>query len=737
MNELLTQQLKKSFGDAFEQDALSLELQDFIAQVEASYSDLSRKNILLDNTLNNIYSELNESNKKVIERNHDLFELLERRSSDLAVQTEEAEKAINLLTQYREAIDNTLIVTMTDPKGIITYVNDNFCNISGFTLEEAVNHSHNIIRHPDTNPALYKKLWRVLQEKKIWKSTMHNRKKDGSSYYVSVNIIPLLDIDGSVLHYISIQEDITAKVLAQQKLKVEQERTAILFNHQESSVIISNQRRGLIQANQSFYAHFGFKNLRQFKKNYYYICDLFQEEEGYLKPSTPEHYWAEPVLKNPHQLHRVRMLDIHGNINTYSVYSRYIDLDGERSVLSTFSDISESERLRTKAEEAEQAKSEFLANMSHEIRTPLNSIYGFLQLLNETKIDTTQKEYIDIAQGSMEILLNVINDVLDFSKIDSGKIELELVERNVHVLFTTLYNSYLPLAQRKKIDYTLEIDKEVEEYLQIDEHHIRQIMQNLINNALKFTPESGSVRIELALLKMDNRSQRIKVSVQDNGIGIPKNKLDTIMQPFSQADSSTTRKFGGSGLGLSISNALIGLQGGELQIISEEGKGSLFSFEIDLLRSRSAQRDTHQIDSLQAPSVEIPAETTTSDTDTKTFHILIAEDYEVNRMFIDMLLSRYSNLKYDFAINGQEVLSLLETNTYDIILMDINMPVLNGIDTTLFIRQELKLDIPIVAVTANALKGDRQRFLDVGMNDYLAKPLEIAKMDRIIKTYRP
>ncbi len=735
MHELLTQQLEKSFGGALEQDALSPQMQEFITQVEASYNELTRKNTLLDNTLNNIYSELNESNKKIIERNHDLFTLLERRSSDLAVQREEAEKALNLLSQYREAIDTTLIVTMTDPKGIITYVNENFCNISGYALDEVVNHSHNIIRHPDTNPSLYKKLWYQIQNKKIWKSMMHNRKKDGSSYYVSVNIIPILDVDGSVLNYISIQEDITAKVLAQQKLKVEQERTAILFNHQESSVIISNERRGLIQANQSFYAHFGFKNLRQFKKNYFCICNLFQEEEGFLKPSTPEHYWAEPVLENADQLHRVRMIDTYGNINTYSVYSRYIDFDGERSVLSTFSDITESERLRVKAEAAEQAKSEFLANMSHEIRTPLNSIYGFLQLLNETGIDATQKEYIDIAQDSMKTLLSVVNDVLDFSMIDSGKIEIELVEQDIHALFASLHESFLPLAQRKKIDYSLVIDNNIEQRVLIDAQHIRQIMQHLINNALKFTPEYGSVSVALTLLKIDSRSQRIKISVQDTGIGIPENKLDSIMHPFSQADTSTTRKFGGSGLGLSISNALIGLQGGELQIVSEEGKGTLFSFEIDLMRSPSSSLSKPQADRAEDVSVKMLSQTS-SDADSETFSILIAEDYEVNRMFIGMLLSRYSNLEYDFAINGQEVLSMLETKPYDIILMDINMPVMNGIDATLHIRQELKLDIPIIAVTANALKGDRERFLEIGMNDYLSKPLEVSKMDKIIQAYR-
>jgi PAS domain-containing protein len=162
MNDLLTQQLRKSFGEAFDKASLGSEFNDFITEVEASYTGFAKETDLLDKALNSIYKELNESNKNVIQRNNDLYELLQKRSDALALQTEEADKALNLLSQYREAIDTSLIVTMTDPEGIITYVNDNFCNVSGYTLDEAVHHSHNIIRHPNTSPDLYKKLWETI-----------------------------------------------------------------------------------------------------------------------------------------------------------------------------------------------------------------------------------------------------------------------------------------------------------------------------------------------------------------------------------------------------------------------------------------------------------------------------------------------------------------------------------------------------------------------------------------------
>jgi len=737
MNELLAQQLEKSFGSGINQDNLSSELKHFLSQVEASYSEFTRKNVLLDQTLNTLYRELNESNKNVIERNNDLYNLLQRRSAELAVQTEETNKAYNLLSQYREAMDNTLIVTMTDPKGIITYVNENFCKISGYSLQEAIYHSHNLIRHPSTDPDLYKNLWKDIKNKKIWKGTMHNRKKDGSSYYVSINIIPFYDIYGEIIQYVSIQEDITSKILVQQKLEAEQKRTSIIFNHQENAVVITNKKRHLIKVNQSFYTTFGFKDLEEFKKKHSCICELFLEEEGYLKQNTPERYWAEEVLENPDQLHRALILDEKGERRTFKVNSRYIDLDGSKSILSTFTDITESERLRLKAEEAQQAKSEFLANMSHEIRTPLNGIFGFLQLLDETELDPIQKEYVTIAQGSMETLIDVINNVLDFSKIESGKIEKNDIETNVHHLFGSIYEIFLPVAQNKHISYRLEIDPNIHESFKTDEQHLRQILQNFINNALKFTQPYGSVTLCVDLISKQDYTQRLRISVKDTGIGIPENKLETIMQPFSQADSSTTRKFGGTGLGLSISKSLIELLGGEMHIISEENKGSIFYFEIDTDICESSQQNNHRDDTLTDTSLPVLKEYTLDLSKNKNVNILIAEDYEVNQMFIGMLLNKYDDISYDFANNGKEAIHMLNSRIYDIVLMDINMPVMNGYDATIIIREELKLDIPIIALTANALEGDKERFLNIGMDDYLAKPLEISNIDRMLKKYRP
>jgi CheY-like chemotaxis protein/two-component sensor histidine kinase len=358
-------------------------------------------------------------------------------------------------------------------------------------------------------------------------------------------------------------------------------------------------------------------------------------------------------------------------------------------------------------------------------------------LAMDTNLDTNQRDILNTILKEAESLLEIINDILDFSKIESGKIKMNHVVVNIHYLFESIYEVFLPVAQGKNIHYTLKIDSDIHTLLKTDEQHIRQILQNFINNALKFTPEYGSVSVYVELISTQNDTQRIKISVKDTGIGILESNLKSIVQPFSQADSSTTRKFGGTGLGLSISKSLIELLGGEMDIVSREGRGSIFSFEIDTTIPNPSQQYRYEEEGMDVEPSSISLEYPLDFKNEKTLNILIVEDYEVNQMFIGMLLNNYHKIIYDFANNGKEAIKMLKKNTYDIILMDINMPVMNGCDATIVIREELKLDIPIIALTANALEGDEEKFLNIGMDGYLAKPLEIRKIDTLLKKYRP
>jgi len=317
----------------------------------------------------------------------------------------------HLLIQYRDAIDSSLIISKTDIDGKIVYANDNFCATSGYTQEELIGQNHNIVRHPDTKSSIYKKLWDTINAKKVWQGTLRNRRKDGSDYYINPTIIPILDTENKIIEFLALRKEITENIQNQEKLHFEQKKVKTILDNQESIVVISNPKEGVVDVNKQFFKFFDFDSLKSFKKNYNCVCGLFNEKEGYLKKSTPERYWANAVLNAPQKRHKALILSGSDAGRIFDIKSCMITLDSKPVYLSTFTDITELEQMREKAEDAQKAKSEFLANMSHEIRTPLNSLSGFLQLLKKTELTEEQRQYIDIAQSSMNTLLGVVNEV--------------------------------------------------------------------------------------------------------------------------------------------------------------------------------------------------------------------------------------------------------------------------------------------------------------------------------------
>ncbi len=369
---------------------------------------------------------------------------------------------------------------------------------------------------------------------------------------------------------------------------------------------------------------------------------------------------------------------------------------------------------KNKAEKHAKAKSEFLANMSHEIRTPLNAILGFIQILQSKDFSKEDKEYLNIIDKSGQNLLAIINDILDFSKIEAGKFNIELTTfdpqkdiRIVHELFKgyASENDILLKINTKNLKYNIISD----------ETRLKQVISNLLSNAIKFTPAGKKIELNI---NYDDKTQKLFVEVIDEGIGIAKDKLDTIFQAFSQADSSTTRKYGGTGLGLTISYRLVQLLGGELKVQSELNKGSRFYFEIPAEKSSEIKKDQ---------SVK-----TKSTMNAKfDYHVLLAEDNRANQAFMKVLLKKVG-VTFDIANNGLETVEKFKTDRYDIILMDENMPIMNGTEATKKIREiEKERNLPhitIVALTANSLEGDEERFLKAGMDMYLSKPLNIKKL---------
>ena len=367
-----------------------------------------------------------------------------------------------------------------------------------------------------------------------------------------------------------------------------------------------------------------------------------------------------------------------------------------------------------------EQKVQFLANMSHEVRTPMNAIIGFTDLLNDAELNDEQRSFLGAIKTSSENLLVIINDILDFSKISSGKLRLEFITVDINSLISDAIYSFLFQAKSKNLNLNYEIDSKISSLLLGDPVRLQQILNNLLSNAVKFT-ESGRVDLCCRVLKDSNESQSLEFKVSDTGIGIEEDKLDFIFENFSQENESVTRRFGGTGLGLSISKQLVELFQGELFVESEKGKGTIFTVIIELNKSSAIISKPIDIQVNEQHSFEGSS-------------ILIVEDNEFNQLLVESILAD-KNVKISCVSNGQEALAILNSQKFDIILMDIQMPVMDGIETTRKIRKELKLDVPIIALTANALKEDKEKYLNAGMDSYISKPFDQQELLRVISDF--
>ena len=373
---------------------------------------------------------------------------------------------------------------------------------------------------------------------------------------------------------------------------------------------------------------------------------------------------------------------------------------------------------KEQAEYSLKVKEQFLANMSHEIRTPMNAISGMARLLLETHIDKNQQMYLESIRISVDNLLVVINDILDFSKIEAGKILLEKKEFSLFEMVFRLKNILQFEISKKNLYFDIVLDKNViPEYVIGDQVRLNQIILNLAGNAVKFT-QKGGIKLVIEKKQDTNETVTLSFSVIDTGIGIDQDKLVSIFQSFNQASSNTTRKYGGSGLGLTISKQLIEIQGGKITVNSELGKGSNFSFTIVLTKVKKIKLAPIPISNNSKISHDL------KNLDNQDIKVLIAEDNKINQLFASTIL-RKKKFKVDIADNGKIVLEKLQAQKYDIILMDLHMPEMDGYESTLNIRKNTDdriKNIPIIALTAAATKGEVEKCFAVGMTDFISKP---------------
>lgn len=384
-----------------------------------------------------------------------------------------------------------------------------------------------------------------------------------------------------------------------------------------------------------------------------------------------------------------------------------------------------------KAQEANLAKSQFLANMSHELRTPMNAILGMLSLLKKTDLNYRQMDYTQKSEGAARSLLSLLNDILDLSKAEAGKIELDPTPFNLDRLLDNLRTLLDTNLNNKSVDLYFSIDANLPRNYFGDSLRLQQILINLGSNAIKFT-QQGTVTIAVKLAAENENIKTLYFSVTDTGIGIAPDNQAKIFSGFTQAESSTTRRFGGTGLGLSISQRLVKLMGGSLSVKSELGKGSCFSFSIELPSLSASETAT------LAATFE-SAVISNSQKLLEGIHILLVEDNLTNQQIAYELLTEEGAI-IDLANHGQEALEILTTRStsdhgldIDAVLMDLQMPVMDGISATKIIRQQLKLiDLPIIAMTANAMATDREECINAGMNDHIGKPFDITKLINLL-----
>lgn len=360
------------------------------------------------------------------------------------------------------------------------------------------------------------------------------------------------------------------------------------------------------------------------------------------------------------------------------------------------------EEARENAEQSLETRKLFLANISHEIRTPINAISGMSGILADTDISETQKQYVKAIQSSSKSLMVIVNDILDMSKLESGKFSADFIPFDIRSIVDPLYTSYLLRTDEKGISFNIDYPKDMPRWVFGDPTRLGQILNNLISNAIKFT-DKGSVSLKINFEKKGKLND-FCFTVADTGIGIDQEKLKTIFEFFSQEDNTITRRFGGTGLGLAISKSIAELLGGEIKVESEKNVGSTFKFSLTMPEAAEQEKNV---------AVAL--------SDLTGKNVLIVEDNELNRFLAVTILKKW-NANIHIAENGEEAVAAVKNKEIDIVLMDIQMPVMDGVAASIAIRNELNSNVPIIALTANALESEKEKCWQAGMNEYITKP---------------
>ncbi|MBF0109103.1 MAG: PAS domain S-box protein [Magnetococcales bacterium] len=644
------------------------------------------------------------------------------------------DKRLRLQSAAMEAAANPIVIT--DCQGIIQWINPAFTRLTGYQPEEALGLTPKLLKSGEHDQKFYETLWKTILSGTVWHHEIINCKKDGTRYVQDTVITPVRDEGGNIRHFIAIQQDIT------DRKRIENERNRFWMAVEQSPVsTVITDPEGLIEyVNPQFTRATGYdqhevigKNPRILKSDATppsMFAEMWQtissggiwRGELLNRKKSGALFWESTLI--------APIFNDSGRIQHYLAIKE--DITEKKAYETTL------EEARLKADAANRAKSEFLATMSHEIRTPMNGVLGMMELLLESPLHPEQRKHAQTVYRSGETLLTLLNDILDLSRIEASQIKLEHTSLDLKELLGEVADVFSPLAHGKSLSLNLTLDPPgMNTRVLGDPVRLRQILVNLTGNAVKFT-ERGEVTIRLFRQWEQQNRTAFRFEVEDTGIGIDEGARERLFHPFVQADSTTTRRYGGSGLGLSIVRKLVELMGGTLGLQSVPGQGSTFWFEVVFVSQPVPEATV-------VPDMTGPRRTKHPTASVKDrfpgVRILVAEDFEINR---DVILEMLHKLECEvhWAENGRRAVEMAAANRYDLIFMDMNMPEMDGITATAHIRhfQEtsgVSRSTPIVAVTADAMSGDRERYLAAGVDDYIAKPFRLRDLAGVLSQWLP
>jgi hypothetical protein len=651
----------------------------------------------------------------------DDLDVLVERVAGLILERENSRRALD---NQKFALDQHAIVSITDLQGNINYANDRFCAISGYSREELIGVNHRIVKSGMHDASVFQDLWRTVTAGQVWRGEVCNRAKNGQLYWVSATIVPLMGADGLPEQYIGIRTDITGRKAVETKLAEQLRFVEVLLDATPTAIYLKDLQGRYLRFNRAFEELFGIERDQWLGKN---VFDLVPGDAAAMMHAKDSELFAAGTV----QTYEASFTNRRTGAVREGLYWKapVTNVQGEiTGLVGTILDVTDRNRMaqelrdsKQKAEAASQAKSDFLANMSHEIRTPMNGVIGMTDLALDTDLAPVQREYLQTVRSSAQSLMVILNDILDFSKIEAGKLNIEETEFSLPEFLRETLRSLQARADKKGLQLDLQLGDGLPPLAIGDPVRIRQVLTNLCDNAIKFTAQGTvSVLVTPEPLPGGAGTFGLRLAVRDSGIGIPPEKQESIFEAFSQADTSTTRKFGGTGLGLTICSRLVGLMGGRIWVESTPGQGSVFYFTVQLgsVASRGQSSPTSLVSDIPAAPIQVGLK------------ILLVEDHPVNQKLATTLLTKWGHV-VTVAHHGQEAVDLYPKEPWDLVLMDMQMPVMGGLEATQLIRKmEMERNdgkrVPIIAMTANAMESDRQACLDAGMDDFVAKPFNVA-----------